>query len=514
MTLLYPGWLWLLIPLALLWYYRPRRLTDSVHLMILALLLLALSRPVIEQKETTGEIESREFIIALDVSYSMRAQDIPPDRYRYAEAVIEAILQENQTDHIMLIAFTTNPLLLSPPTTDHALISVALKSLDPKNILTRGTSLRRLFEKVATLPLEEKQLVLLTDGGEEEDLETLVGLVRENGIALTILALGTPAGTTIHLPNGSLLKDSEGNLVVSRINPLLKKLAQATGGTYLPAPARPQVAAEAILQSLEEKAAHGETIEKKRQGVFELYTLPLLLAILLFFILHTRMARYLLLIPALWGSPLNASLFDAYRLHQAYEAYEAHDFNRSQSWLDAIDTPSLQSEVAKAATLYKKGNYRQALRTYRSIRSTSPTIKQSLYYNIANCYAQLHAYKKAVRYYLKALQLGDDEDALHNLRLLLREKKEEENRLAFSRPVSQGGDTAKPSEAEEAEESATKDEQNAGGGSGSGGESKTKEQEKQRHITLVPDKQKEKQPLGSKVYDLINKGYIHEKEPW
>jgi len=511
MTLLYPSLLWLLIPLAILWYYRPKKLTDTLHLLILALIVLALARPVADQEPIESEVEARDIIIALDLSYSMRASDISPNRYDYAKAVINQLLASNQTDNIMLIAFTTNPLLLSPPTTDHALISVALESLDPDNILTHGTSLKRVFEKITDLPMEEKNLILLSDGGEEKDLDMLKQIIRENGIHLTILALGTTAGTTIEKEDGNLLKDSEGNLVVSRINPLLERLAASSGGDYITASSDPNSAAEAIEESLESQATKETTVSKMQHNALELYPVPLLFVLLLFLLLHTKAVKYLLPFAALWGTWLNASIFDSHYLHQAYEAYYAGDYNTTERYLKKLKTPSLQSQVAKANTYYKQKRYKKALSVYRSIRSTSPDIKQRLYYNIANCYAQTKAYDKARKYYSKALQLGDDADARHNLELVILKKSEADAKLAFARPTSQGSTSGKMKNGEEEDDDAKNREQQNSGSGGGGGQTKSRGKEK---IAITQSSEQDRQPLGSKVYDLINKGYVNEKEPW
>ena len=509
-TLLYPSLLWLLIPLAILWYYRPQKLTDTVHLVILGLIVLALTRPVADQEPIESEVEARDIIVAMDVSYSMRARDISPSRYDYAKAVINHLLASNQTDNIMLIAFTTNPLLLSPPTTDHALISVAMESLDPDNILTHGTSLKRLLKKIADLPIEEKNLILLSDGGEEKDLDMLSRIIQENGIRLTILAPGTTAGTTIEKENGSLLKDSEGNLVVSRINPLLERLAASSGGSYIPAPSDPKFAAEAIEEGLRSQAAEHTTVSKMQHYALELYPLPLFIALLLFLLLHTRAVKYLLPLAALWGTWLNASLFDSHYLHQAYETYQTGDYNATERYLKKVQVPSLQSRMAKANTYYKQKRYKKALSVYRSIRSTSPKIKQRLYYNIANCYAQTKAYDKARKYYIKALQLGDDADARYNLELVILKKSEADAALAFAHPTSQGSASGKAGDKDEESEADNREQQNSGSGGG-GGQSKSKGKEK---MAILQNSEQEKQPLGSKVYDLINKGYVNEKEPW
>ena len=230
MTLLYPSFLWLLFPLVLLLWSSSRKVMHVVHLIVLMLIVLSLSRPVQEEALQEASIEAKDIIIALDVSYSMKAIDISPTRYDFAKETISTLLRSNPGDNIMLIAFTTNPLLLSPPTTDHTLINVALENLNPEFILTKGTSLEKLFKRLASMKRGHKNLVLMTDGGEEEKLEKLTTLIQNANISLTVLALGTSRGTTIRNKDGSLLKDKEGNLVISRVNPLLESLASSVSG--------------------------------------------------------------------------------------------------------------------------------------------------------------------------------------------------------------------------------------------------------------------------------------------
>ena len=516
MTLLYPAFLWLFIPLTILWYYRPKKLQDTGHLVILGLLLLALARPVVEHSAQRGEIESKDLILALDASYSMRAQDIQPDRYRYAQETIETLLQHNETDNIMLIAFTSNPLLLSPPTTDHALISVAMKSLNRDNILTRGTSLKRLFAKIAQLPIREKIVVLFSDGGERIDLPAILHTVRKHGILPVVVAVGTASGTTIKKPDGSLMKDAEGNLVVTRINPQLEIVAEESGGQYIEVSSSPAATASKIETAIEALSVESRTVSKMQYSYLELYQIPLLLALLLFLLLHTRAAKYLLTIAALWGVTAHASIFDDLQLQQAYRAYRQGDLNTTMQRLDKIGVPSLQSRLAKAAVYYREQRYKKALALYRSIRSTSPQTRQMLDYNTGNCYAKLKEYDEAIRFYTRALQLGEDNDTAHNLALVIFQKSREKEKYHFSRPKPQGSGAQKQQAAQEEKRPEEQQQESSGGNSGGGGSTdRSKKKKREEKILLRPSKEKEKsQPLGSKVYDLINKGYVNEKSPW
>jgi Ca-activated chloride channel family protein len=516
MSLLYPQFLWFFIPLGLLvWFLRPKTLRPSIHLLILALLILALSRPRIHGDVQEEKVVARDILIALDVSYSMRAQDLSPDRYTYAKKTIDTLLEENKKDNIMLIAFTTNPLILSPPTTDHPLIHTALNALDPKNILTKGTSLEKLFQKIATLPDIHREVLLLTDGGEEQSLDTLLATLQKSDTHLTILALGTTMGATVPRENGSLLKDKAGHLVVSRINPLLPKLAEASGGSYLKASGSPAKDASAIQSSFRQGNPVQE-VKKLQRHDTELYFLPLLLATLLFLMLHTRASRYLLLLFALAGVQLQAGFFDGIRLDNAYAQYESGEYNQSKATLRTIETPSLQQRYAEASVAYRMGDYKKARRLYTSIRTTLPDVKQKLYYNIANTYAMEGVYDKAKIYYTKALQLGEDADAAHNLARVSQLKNRHDAQLGIAHPKSQSAQSGKSDTQDAGEEKSQKrKEDQPSSGSGSGGEEKLGGKQEEPHKgRLELDEEAQPQPLSSKVYELINKGYIHETQPW
>ncbi len=285
MTLLYPSFLWLLIPLVMLLKRGFFSLVNRVHLVILILIVLALSRPVLKQITKESEIEGKNIIIALDISYSMSATDIKPNRYEFAKETIYHLLESHSADNIMLIAFTTNPLLLSPPTTDHRVIKTALESLNREFILTKGTSLKKLFEKLTSMDIGHQDLILITDGGEESNPKELKEILAKRDISLIVLALGTKQGTTISRDK-ILLKDKNGDLVVSRLNPMLKSLTPF----YIEAYSSSKVTANEIYSNL---SNNRNRAKKMQQNYFELYQTPLILAILLFLILHTRANKLL-----------------------------------------------------------------------------------------------------------------------------------------------------------------------------------------------------------------------------
>jgi Ca-activated chloride channel family protein len=361
------------------------------------------------------------------------------------------------------------------------------------------------------MKMGHKNLILMTDGGEEDDLAKLTSLVEESNIALTILALGTTQGTTVSKEDGTLLKDREDQLVISRINPLLRSLASSVSGAYITPSNTASATAEELSDALEVNEAKAEHVQKMQRHYRELYQIPLALALLLFFMVHTRAVKYLFLLFALVGLPAQASILDDYHLTRAYKNYQKSDFNSTRRHLKQIQTPSLQSRITLANTYYRQRAFKKAIKTYKSIRSTSPDIKQALYYNIGNAYAMLESYDKAKIYYTKTLQLGADADAEHNLRLvaLLSDKKSAS--LGIAHPKSQDSSSSK-SESQEEDKEETRSEDDPSSGSGGGGESQSKKEQEKKQ--LLSDEKEEQHPLSSKVYELINKGYIREKQPW
>ncbi len=508
MTILYPIFLWFLIPLFLL-LKRESSIVFKSHIVILIAIVSALSRPVIDNGAIEESIESKNIIIALDASYSMMATDIEPNRYEFAKETIEFFLKNNPKTTITLIAFTQNPLLLSPPTTDHQLIMVALKTLNPKYILTKGTSLTNLFKRVSTLKTPHKNLLLISDGGEELNLAEIREQLNDNSINLSILGVGTVKGTTIKKDDGEIVKDKNGDLVITSLNPILKELTRR----YIETSSTPKETAEGLEKILD--IDNRERLKKLQHNYKELYQYPLFFALILFFTLHTKFIKYLFIILSLFGISAQASILDNYYLSKGYNSYKNREYKKAQIQLEKIEIKSLESVTTLANSNYQLGEYKEAIKLYKSISSTSIDVKRSLYYNIANCYAKLKEYANAREYYVKVLQLGVDDDALYNLKLIIFKDEKKELISAISKPKSEankGGEDKKDSK----EKRSKKGDSSTSGSSTSGVDSqkKLKKKEEKEKSLLESKEDKNQNPISSKAYQLINKGYIYETKPW
>ena len=532
MTLLYPEFFWLLIPLALFGWLRYRqessqalpihpkvlienRRTLFVRLapfVALAWMLAALARPVVQSEKVEKTPGLTTLYLAIDASRSMRATDRKPDRFGFAKRTIEKLVEKDRSHRFALIAFTTNALILSPPTEDAELIHAALESFNPDFILTHGTSLKSLLETVAKLAGERKELVIFSDGGDgEEEVGELFAIARKSGVRIHGAACATRTGSKIPM-GGGWLRDEAGRLVVSTLDPRLERLSLETGGAFVDE-GNPEEAARAILESLEVTETESEEASIRTR---ELFWIPLLIG-LLFYLAGTLSmrapGRVWAAISLLLGIQAQAGLTDIWRLEAGYEAYAQRRYEDAGKIFASIRPPLFESTYALANTYYRLGAWKRAGRLYLKCKTSDPELKRRIWYNLGNCAMKMGRYESAVDYYVKALQLGYDEDAVANLKTALflkerRKKRIEPKADEKARPQSASGTAERKEEAGKKESS--KSRAKMGKGSGSSTAAKSTRIRKERAAAEAA----RRHPLGSRAYETINRGYVHEKRPW
>ena len=460
MTLLYPQVFILFF--ALFFLFRKSRLLA----LSLALMIVALSRPVMTEMRQKEDLQSKEFIIALDVSYSMRADDIKPTRLEKSKEIIKRILKENPNDRFTLFAFTTNPLILCPSTSDQQLLLSALDSLKVENILTHGTSLQKLFIRINKLQMNEKNLILLSDGGEERAVKTF-------DINLLTIMMASKKGSTLKDKYAKTIKDEKGHLVITKQNPLLTKISSKffTHDSF-------DFSLDFVTQNT--------LSQKEKQGYFELFWLPLLLSLILFFLYYVKIPKKILAIVPFLTLSGETGLLDWYYIQEAEKNYHDKSYKEAEKNYQKIAHKTLQSQMNLANTYYQAGAYTKAKTVYKHLTSSNPSLKKVLLFKLGNCAVKLEDYVSARGYYHDALVFGEDADILHNLKLIANKKPPYD-----PSPKKSGNE---------------KDKVKSSRSSGKAKESKTGED------ASAPSKLS--RPLGFKAYELINKGYIDEKKPW
>lgn len=521
MTFLYPWVLFGLIPLYFLYKSdkkeKENRRQKKLLYAALFFILLALSRPVIINAPSEQKFDAKDYIIALDASFSMQADDLKPSRYEVAKKNIAHILRTLNKDRFSIFAFTSNAMLISPPTTDSAISMMALNSLKPKYILTKGTSLPSLFKTIAKTSYKQKNLIIFTDGGEDRDLSKLIKLCKKNSIIPYIVAAASNSGTTLKKDEKPIL-DNNKNLVISKINPLLKSLATKCNGKYYELSTNKDIADE-IIADIQKQDSSIKSATKVL-SYKELFIFPLFIALMSFFLSVTKLHQLFVFVPLLFlPYPSHAAvLFDFYHNVKAKEAYQGKKFLSAAQEFQKF-SPSPLSYYNSAVSYYRAKKYKKAAALFSQIKSTDPRLKQKIFYNLGNCAVKLKKYNRAKKYYQQALALGFDKDAFYNLSLLYKLNVKEQKNLAneLQKKNIQKKQTSKEKQNEKKDASksgSSKSNQKASQKSSGSGKNNKKKKKQNQNLQLVKHKNKSNYKLGYKAYELINKGYTNEKHPW
>jgi Ca-activated chloride channel homolog len=178
--------------------------------------------------------------IALDVSKSMLATDLPPNRLERAKQFIGKLMAEMPNDRIALVLFAGKAYLQMPLTVDHGAAKMFVSAASPDAVPQQGTVISDALNMSANVfnnaEKRFKAVVLISDGEahEEEAVKTATDLA-EQGVMINTIGIGSPEGATITDPaTGELKKDAAGTTIISKLNEaVLKELATATNGIYI-----------------------------------------------------------------------------------------------------------------------------------------------------------------------------------------------------------------------------------------------------------------------------------------
>lgn len=203
-----------------------------------AFFVLGLSRPQIGAKLSQRQTKGSEIMICLDVSNSMLAQDYSPDRLSRAKLAISRLVDKLEGDRIGLIIFAGNSFVQLPVTTDYISAKMFLSSVNTESIPIQGTAIGDAIStavKGFSIQSEKSRaIIVITDGeNHEDDAVEAAKQAAEMGIKVYTIGVGSIRGEPIP-KNGDLMKDSNGNIVVTRLDEnTLEQIAEAGGGAYI-----------------------------------------------------------------------------------------------------------------------------------------------------------------------------------------------------------------------------------------------------------------------------------------
>ncbi|MBO5849904.1 MAG: VWA domain-containing protein [Paludibacteraceae bacterium] len=212
-----------------------------ITLLALLLIIFVLARPQFGSKISSVKRQGIEAIIALDVSNSMMAQDVQPNRLEYAKMMLSKLIDGMTEDKVGLIVFAGDAFVQIPITSDYVSAKMFLSSITPKLVPRQGTAIGGAIDLAMRSFGEENKdksrtIIVFTDGENHED--NAVGAAAEaleRGISVNVVGMGRPEGVPLLIENTmSFRKDKEGNVVVSKLNETMcQQIAEAGNGMYV-----------------------------------------------------------------------------------------------------------------------------------------------------------------------------------------------------------------------------------------------------------------------------------------
>lgn len=453
---LYPSTFWLLILLPLLWFWILRRrkqqsgwqdLVDPalapfvltgrerrqslfaliVFSLLVLLSILAAAGPAWEKKEVPVFRQQQALVIALDLSASMYAQDLSPNRLEQARFKVMDILQARKGEQVGLVVFAGDAFPVSPLTDDIKTIEAQMKNLSPEIMPVQGgflsLAIERSMELLQQAGAKSGNILLITDGmtdGAQALSAARAALAK--GVSISVLGIGSVSGAPIPLADGGFLQDARGKTVVPKLDVTsLKALTQAGNGVYVTAGIG-DADVNRLAAAWETKAGEQNLISGGQRQVdtwvnagvwLVLAILPL--AALLFrrgWLLSLSLA--VLFLPQ--AQPVQASVWTDLWATPDQQAQVALQAGQAKQASELFENPHW-----KAAASYKSGNFVQAAKLYSEDKSVEGL------YNYGNALARLNKLPEAIAAYEAVLaQNAQHEDARYNRDLLKKQLEDQQ----------------------------------------------------------------------------------------
>ena len=209
----------------------------------ISFLVISLANPKMGTKLKTVKREGVDVVFALDVSKSMLAEDIAPNRLEKAKQIITKIIDKLGSDRVGIIIYAGNAYPLLPITTDHAAAKMFLQNAGPELVSSQGTAINEALNLAKTYYNNDEQtnrfLIIISDGEDhQEETKQVAENMSKEGVKVYAIGVGTEKGSPIPMKvNGSLIgykKDRNGETVVTQRKPdVLEAVANAAGGRYI-----------------------------------------------------------------------------------------------------------------------------------------------------------------------------------------------------------------------------------------------------------------------------------------
>ncbi|AGH44001.1 hypothetical protein C427_1892 [Paraglaciecola psychrophila 170] len=469
-----PHWLWAIIPLLIIvalirYVHKQRSGWQSVlashlyqHLITTAgikkvrpplfllgfcwvLATVALAGPTWERLPQPVYQLNTGKVVLIDMSLSMRATDVKPDRLtraKYKAIDLVNAITEGETG---LVAYAGDAFTISPLSSDAQNLTTLIPSLTPEIMPVVGSDpalgLQAAIELLTNAGYQQGEIFWITDGVANQQMKEINEIFNDSMFRLSVLAVGTEEGAPIQLVNGELLKDSRGAIVVPKLTVNnLKSLSRSSGGRYAPMQSDDSDINYLIEQSLiEQDPTKDEEAKQEKFGDKWQEIGPYLLLLILPFAAYSfrRGIVTLVLIGVLMPAYSPQARADWWQDmwktpdQQAMQAYKKNQYEQAAN--------TFNDNLWQGTAHYKNADYQAALESFSHVEPTDKNYADATY-NAGNALAQLGEIDQAIAAYDKVLeQQPQHEEALANKTLLekLKEQQKQQQDQSGEQPEDQ-----------------------------------------------------------------------------
>ena len=405
-------------------YSRSKYIARKAMLpLAVAMAVIAWANPQWGTRAEKVEAETADVYIAFDISQSMMAQDIAPDRLTYSKQWLLRLVDALAGYRVGLIHFAGTAYMQMPLSTDIGAAKTYITSATPNQVTAQGTNISEAVllasRKTDDQTHSSKALIIVSDGEDHDQAAiSAVESARQEGVTTYTVAVGTEAGAPVPYTTprgGKAFKQVDGQQVTSRVNlGYLQELAQKGGGRfYLINDGKSAI--DNILAEVNklEKRKTEEQVFTTYNSYFQIFLGLALICLLLYQVINPIKKTVVAAVVLLCGSSLSAQSVHQ-QLRSADAAYRDSSFAESEIlYRQALaDEPSATTAYNLGNSLYQQQRFDEAADQYSRAASSeggSEVIADALH-NLGNAHYEQQAYDEAIQAYKQALQYDPSHD--------------------------------------------------------------------------------------------------------
>ena len=399
MFFLYPMTLFLLLLPLLLSIIKPK---NRLFLLIIALLIIALARPVERLESFDTKISKASVVLAIDVSKSMNEKDVYPSRIALAQEKMKQFIDKAIGLNIGILLYAQDAYRLYPISQNPQILLTLLEQGKLSHKFEPNSNLFSALEGSVQLlkGYQNRHILLFSDGGEEVARSQELAYLKKEHIVLSSLALHP--------------------------NKMMKRLVMEIKGTYQTY-TWGDSDIEILIKAIKKHKTISATYHYEIAQHKEYFQLPLGLAILILLLLYLPFGKknppfilFLLFATSSYNTSLQAGVFDFCYLHRAEESYQQAEYKEAIVYYKKSDlTP--EGYYNLATTYYKIEAYVESIKAYKKAFNPNQSKQREakIYHNIATVYVRMRKFDIAKKYYIQSLSLYHSKESSENLKEMI-----------------------------------------------------------------------------------------------